>query len=88
MHSVLKWRNGWTLALEAADLSGDLLPEIYVANDFGRDRLLLNKCLPGQQRFEIRATQRDLFVPGSKVLGRDSFKGMGVDFADIVVAAI
>src|SRR5262249_22665569 len=71
--------NGWTLALGAADLTGDLLPELYVANDFGPDRLLLNKSTPGHPRFEIVEGRRDLFVPRSKVLGRDSFKGMGVD---------
>jgi enediyne biosynthesis protein E4 len=75
--------NGWTLALAAADLTGDLLPEIYVANDFGPDRLLLNKSVPGKPAFEIVEGERDLFTPRSKVLGRDSFKGMGVDFADI-----
>src|SRR5262249_41050551 len=75
--------NGWTLALGAADLTGDLLPELYVANDFGPDRLLLNKSTPGHPRFEIVEGRRDLFVPRGKVRGRDSFKGMGVDFADI-----
>ncbi|HSK62699.1 MAG TPA: VCBS repeat-containing protein, partial [Pyrinomonadaceae bacterium] len=34
--------HGWTLALAASDLNGDLLPELYFANDFGPDRLLLN----------------------------------------------
>ena len=29
---------GWTLALGAADLDGDLMPELYFANDFGPDR--------------------------------------------------
>ena len=33
----------WTLGLGAADLDGDLLPELYVANDFGPDRLLHNR---------------------------------------------
>lgn len=74
---------GWTLAMGAADLNGDLLPEIYIANDFGPDRLLLNKSLPGQPTFEVVEGQRDLFTPRSKVIGRDSFKGMGVDFADV-----
>lgn len=74
---------GWTLALGAADLNGDLLPEIYVANDFGPDRLLLNRSRPGKPSFEIVEGRRDLYTPRSKVLGRDSFKGMGVDFADV-----
>ena len=38
---------GWTLAIGAADLDGDLLPEIYFANDFGPDRLLHNRSTPG-----------------------------------------
>jgi enediyne biosynthesis protein E4 len=75
--------DGWTLALGAADLTGDLLPEIYVANDFGPDRLLLNKSTPGAPAFEIVEGRRDLWTPRSKVLGRDSFKGMGVDFGDV-----
>lgn len=74
---------GWTLAMGAADLNGDLLPEIYIANDFGSDRLLLNKSRPKQPAFESVEGQRDLFTPRSKVLGQDSFKGMGVDFGDI-----
>jgi hypothetical protein len=74
---------GWTLALGAADLTGDLLPEIYVANDFGSDRLLLNTSIPHQPSFKLVEGVRDFLVPRSNVLGRDSFKGMGVDFADI-----
>ena len=34
----------WTLAVGAADLDGDLLPELYFANDFGPDKLLHNRC--------------------------------------------
>ncbi|MCW5691800.1 MAG: CRTAC1 family protein [Pseudolabrys sp.] len=75
--------DGWTLALGARDLTGDLLPEIYVANDFGSDRLLLNESTPGQPKFRIVERKRDVTTPRSKVLGRDSFKGMGVDFGDV-----
>src|ERR1039458_7853898 len=74
---------GWTLAIGAADLDGDLLPEIYFANDFGPDRLLYNRSTPGHFRFELLHGERTLTVPRSKVLGNDSFKGMGVDFADL-----
>ncbi len=74
---------GWTLAVGAADLDGDLLPEIYFANDFGPDRLLHNLSRPGQLRFELLRGEKSLTTPNSKVLGRDSFKGMGVDFADL-----
>jgi hypothetical protein len=89
--------NGWTLALAARDLDDEFLssagqelrqyrglPEIYVANDFGPDRLLLNRSLPGQPRFELVEGERGLKTPRSKVLGKDSFKGMGVDFGDVV----
>lgn len=74
---------GWTLALGAADLDGDLLPELYVANDFGSDVMLHNRSVPGQLRFEPVYGRRHFTTPRSKVLGRDSFKGMGVDFGDI-----
>jgi len=74
---------GWTLALAAADLDGDLLPEIYIANDFGPDRLLHNRSSPGNLQFAPLEGQRDLTTPKSCVLGHDSFKGMGVDFGDV-----
>ena len=89
-------KSGWTLALAARDLDGDLikaneeelgkyrqLPEIYVANDFGPDRLLLNRSTPGTPRFTLVEGTRGFSTPRSKVLGRDSFKGMGVDFGDV-----
>jgi hypothetical protein len=44
---------GWSLAIGAADLDGDLLPEIYFANDFGPDRLLHNVSTPGHPRFAL-----------------------------------
>lgn len=73
----------WTLAIGAADLDGDLLPELYFANDFGPDRLMHNRSRPGEIRFVELSGEKHLTVPSSKVLGRDSFKGMGVDFADV-----
>lgn len=76
-------RHGWTLAAAASDLDGDLLPELYFANDFGHDRLLHNRSTPGQLRFEILHGPSSFTTPTSSVLGRDSFKGMGVDFADL-----
>jgi hypothetical protein len=74
---------GWTLALGAADLDGDLLPEIYIANDFGPDRLLHNLSTPGHLKFRVLEGQRSFTTPKSCVLGHDSFKGMGVDFGDV-----
>ncbi len=74
---------GWTLSIGAADLNGDLLPEIYIANDFGPDHLLLNLSEPGQLRFKELTGKRTIATPGSKTLGHDSYKGMGTDFADL-----
>jgi enediyne biosynthesis protein E4 len=74
---------GWTLAIAAADLDGDLLPEIYLANDFGTDRLLHNRSTPGHPRFALLEGRKTATTPSSKVLGRDSFKGMGADFGDL-----
>lgn len=76
-------KNGWTLALGAADLTGDGLPEVYVANDFGPDRLLVNRSGHTGFSFTLAEGRRGLTDPRSTVLGRDSFKGMGVDFADV-----
>ncbi|MBA2253330.1 MAG: CRTAC1 family protein [Nitrospirales bacterium] len=75
--------HGWTLAVGAADLDGDLLPEIYFANDFGPDRLLHNRSKPGQLRFVGLQGKKTLGTPNSKVLGHDSFKGMGIDYGDL-----
>jgi hypothetical protein len=75
--------HAWTLAVGAADLDGDLRPELYFANDFGPDRLFHNRSSPGQLRFALLEGRRHLTTPRSKVLGGDSFKGMGVDFADV-----
>jgi len=76
-------RHGWTLALAAADLTGDQRPELYFANDFGPDRLLLNQSTAGSLRFVVMRGTKRFTTPNSKVLGRDSFKGMGIDFADV-----
>lgn len=74
---------GWELAAAANDLDGDGLPELYLANDFGPDRLLYNKSAPGELTFGLVEAGRTPGVPKSKRLGDDSFKGMGVDFGDL-----
>jgi hypothetical protein len=74
---------GWTLALGAQDLDGDGRPELYIANDFGPDRLLHNLSTPGHVRLEPEHGVRHPTTPKSKVLGNDSFKGMGVAFTDL-----
>jgi len=75
--------SGWTLAMAACDVDGDLLPELYVANDFGPDVLLHNLSTPGHLAFQRLHGRRDWSTPKSKVLGQDSFKGMGVDCTDL-----
>lgn len=74
---------GWTLAIGAQDLNGDGLPELYFANDFGPDRLLRNASRTGHVDLRPQHGVRHLTTPKSKVLGNDSFKGMGVAFSDL-----
>jgi enediyne biosynthesis protein E4 len=79
----VKASKGWVLASSSNDLDGDQLPELYLAHDFGPDRLLYNRSTPGHIRFSLVEGVRTPMVPKSKVLGHDSFKGMGVDFGDL-----
>ena len=72
----------WTLAVAACDLNNDLLPELYVSNDFGPDKLLLNTTKNGKISFQELKGKRKFGTVRSAVLGKDSFKGMGADFAD------
>jgi hypothetical protein len=74
---------GWALGVGAADLDGDMLPEIYFAYDFGPDRLMHNRSTPGHPKFVVLAGKRGLTTPASCVLNQDSFKGMGIDFGDV-----
>lgn len=75
--------HGWSYAIGPADLDGDLLPEIYIANDFGPDRLLHNRSTPGHFQFVALHGERLIGTPASCVINQDSFKGMGMDFGDI-----
>ncbi|AGL16745.1 CRTAC1 family protein [Actinoplanes sp. N902-109] len=75
--------SGWTLGSASADLDGDLLPELYLANDFGRDRFFHNVSTPGHIRFALAEGSRGPLDPKSLVLGHDSFKSMSIDFADL-----
>ncbi len=74
---------GWTFAIAAADLDGDLLPEVYFVHDWGPDRLLYNRSQPGKLQFQLLHGERTIATPRSKVLGRDSFGGMGIDVGDL-----
>src|SRR4051812_41919757 len=78
-----KASTGWTLAASSADLTGDGMPELYVANDFGKDHLLYNRSTPGHIQFSEALGHRGPTTPKSFVLGKSSFKGMGIDFADL-----
>jgi hypothetical protein len=63
----------WTVAIGMADLNGDGWPDIYAANDFGPDQLLINQ---GDATFrKVRGS-----VAGS--IGRDTYKSMNVSIAD------
>ncbi|HEV2765904.1 MAG TPA: VCBS repeat-containing protein [Pyrinomonadaceae bacterium] len=73
----------WTLAVGAADLDRDGLSDLYVANDFGPDQLLLNNSRPGIVRLQELHGDKGFFRPISMVMGHDSFKGMSIDFGDI-----
>ncbi|MCP2336065.1 CRTAC1 family protein [Actinomadura rupiterrae] len=74
---------GWTLAASSADLTSDGLPEMYLANDFGKDHLLYNTSTPGHISFKEAKGDRGPTTPKSFAMGYSSFKGMGVDFGDI-----
>ncbi len=78
-----KIATGWTLAIAGADLTGDALPEVYIANDFGHGHLLYNKSTPGHIKFTDARGVLTPTTPKSFALGNGSFKGMGVDFADV-----
>lgn len=81
-------RTGWTLALGAQDIGGDGLPDLYVAEDFGPDHLLVNESTPGHVAFREAVGVRHATTPKSMVLGEDSFKGMGVAFADLTDSGV
>lgn len=74
---------GWDLGAAAHDLDGDMLPELYLANDFGPDRMFHNRSTPGDIKLALVEGTRGPATPKSKVVGHDSFKGMGVDFGDL-----
>ena len=80
--------HGWTLSIGAQDLTGNGLPDLYFANDFGPDWLLRNLSTPGHVRFQMEYGSRHFTTPKSQVLGYDSFKGMGVAFTDLTGAGV
>lgn len=75
--------HGWVLAAASTDLDGDALPELYLAQDHGRDGMLHNRSTPGNIVLEPVFGASSPTVPRSKTVGNDSFKGMAVDFGDL-----
>lgn len=61
----------WTMAIASADFDGDGWPDLYLANDYGPEELLLNR---GGERFEA------LLGAG---LEQDSKSGMSVALGDV-----
>ena len=74
---------GWTLAIASADIDLAGLSDLFIANDFGTDTMLLNRSTPGHVRLIELTGRTSFFVPESKVMGHDSYKSMGADVADI-----
>ncbi|MCK2244573.1 MULTISPECIES: CRTAC1 family protein [unclassified Crossiella] len=81
--ATLPQATSWTLAIGAHDFDRDQRPELYFANDFGPDYLLRNDSRPGQVAFTVLRGEQGFGTPKSKVIGNDSFKGMGVAFDDM-----
>lgn len=75
--------HGWVLGASAIDADGDALPELYLAQDHGRDAMLHNRSTPGRIVLEPVLGASSPVVPRSKTVGRDSFKGMAVDWGDL-----
>ena len=75
--------HGWSVAIGAVDFTGDLLPDIYVADDFGPDHLFVNQSTPGHVKLTPVTGRRGFFQPESKVLGHDSFKSMAAGVGDL-----
>jgi len=71
-----KWNFGstrWTIDIGVGDVNNDGWPDLYMANDFGPDQLLINR--EGEMFEELRGR----FIGE---LGRDTYKGMNATFAD------
>jgi ASPIC and UnbV/FG-GAP-like repeat len=71
----LSHHTGWSLDIGHADLDNDGDQDVYVAGDYGTDRLFLNQGVDASGRVSFRdATE--------KAMGLDTRKGMNVDMGD------
>nr|BFE84800.1 hypothetical protein GCM10020093_074010 [Planobispora longispora] len=61
---------GWELGATAVDLDRDQLPELFLNNDFGPDRLLYNTSTPGKIQFKLVEKSRDAWTPSPSPSGR------------------
>jgi hypothetical protein len=74
--------NDWTLAVAAGDFNFDMKPDLYIANDFGPDKLLINQSNYKKIEFKLLKGKRKFTSLKSEILGNDSFKGMSAEFYD------
>ncbi len=66
---------GWSLDIGHADLNNDGLQDVYVAGDYGTDRLFINQGVGKDGRHEFKDVTEE-------AMGLDTRKGMNVDFGD------
>ena len=64
----------WTIDIGTGDLNGDGWTDLYLANDFGPDQMLIN------QQGQYFTSVEGAFVGE---LGRDTYKGMNASLADL-----
>ncbi len=70
----LSHHTGWTLDLGHADLDNDGWQDVYVAGDYGTDRLFMNRAAENGGRIFEDVTE--------EAMGFDTRKGMNVDMGD------
>ena len=66
---------GWSLDLGHADLDNDGLQDVYIAGDYGTDRLFINQGPGAEGRFSFKDVTEE-------AMGFDTRKGMNVDMGD------
>lgn len=71
----LSHHTGWSLDIGHADLDNDGDQDVYVAGDYGTDRLFLNEGVDASGRVSFRDATEE-------ATGHDTRKGMNVDMGD------